>query len=112
MIYSSDIRLIVRSTKDSLASLSIEKTSEGSSYQIAKQRAEQINYNYALVGKELLLDAYLTTDFKHKFRDQEVHLILYLPEGSTYMPMITHTRFTETHQITTIFYKTDKKSTT
>ncbi|GAL68030.1 PspC domain-containing protein [Jejuia pallidilutea] len=83
MIYSSDIRLIVRSTKDSLASLSIEKTSEGSSYQIAKQRAEQINYNYALVGKELLLDAYLTTDFKHKFRDQEVHLILYLPEGST-----------------------------
>ncbi|MBC3757600.1 PspC domain-containing protein [Hyunsoonleella sp. SJ7] len=83
MIYASDVRLIVRSTKDSLASLSIEKNAEGSEYKIAKERAEQINYNYALVGNELQLDAFLTTDFKNKFRDQEVELILYLPEGST-----------------------------
>ncbi|MFD2727245.1 PspC domain-containing protein [Hyunsoonleella rubra] len=83
MIYASDVRLIVRSTKDSLASLSIEKNAEGSEYKIAKERAEQINYNYVLVGNELQLDAFLTTDFKNKFRDQEVELILYLPEGST-----------------------------
>ncbi|WP_203258531.1 PspC domain-containing protein [Hyunsoonleella ulvae] len=82
IIYSSDIRLIVRSTKDSLAALSIEKKAEGSSYVIAKKRAEQINYNYALSNKELLLDAFFTTDFENKYRDQEVELILYLPEGS------------------------------
>ncbi|GAB1857191.1 PspC domain-containing protein [Flavobacteriaceae bacterium MHTCC 0001] len=82
IIYSSDIRLIVRSTKDSLASLSIEKKAEGSDYLIAKKRAEQINYNYTLTGNELLLNAYLTTDFENKYRDQEVELILYLPEGS------------------------------
>ncbi|MGC6431342.1 MAG: PspC domain-containing protein [Jejuia sp.] len=82
IIYSSDIRLIVRSTKDSLASLSIEKKAEGSSYTIAKKRAEAINYNYAFNNNELLLDAYLTTDFENKYRDQEVELILYLPEGS------------------------------
>lgn len=83
IIYSSDIRLIVRSTKDSLASLSIEKKAEGSNYSLAKKRAEQINYNYALANNELLLDAFLTTDFENKYRDQEVELILYLPEGST-----------------------------
>ncbi len=83
MIYSSDVRLIVRSTKDSLASLSIEKKAEGSSYILAKERAEGIDYNYVLDNNELLLNSYLTTEFKNKFRDQEIELILYLPEGST-----------------------------
>ncbi|PWK17275.1 PspC domain-containing protein [Xanthomarina spongicola] len=83
IIYSSDIRLIVRSTKDSLAYLKIEKSAEGSSYQQAKERAKNINYNYALIGNELLLDAFLTTAYENKFSDQEVELILYLPEGTT-----------------------------
>ena len=83
IIYSSDIRLIVRSTNDSLASLRIEKSAEGSSYQQAKERANNINYNYVLNNNELLLDAYLTTAYENKFSDQEVELILYLPEGLT-----------------------------
>ncbi|MFS4482793.1 PspC domain-containing protein [Hyunsoonleella sp. 2307UL5-6] len=83
IIYSSDIRLIVRSTKDSLASLNIEKIAEGSSYGAAKKRAEKINYGYTLIGNTLNLDAFLTTGFENKYRDQEVELILYLPEGST-----------------------------
>ncbi|WP_191859073.1 PspC domain-containing protein [Hanstruepera ponticola] len=83
IIYSSDVRLIVRSTKDSLASISIEKNAEGSDYQIAKKRANNINYNYELKGNELLLDGYLTTKIENKFSDQEVEIILYLPEGST-----------------------------
>ncbi|PNQ72214.1 hypothetical protein C1T31_12880 [Hanstruepera neustonica] len=82
IIYSSDIRLIVRSTTDSLASISIEKNAEGSDYQIAKKRANNINYNYKLVGNELFLDGYLTTKIENKFSDQEVEVILYLPEGS------------------------------
>jgi len=83
VIYSSDIRLIVRSTKDSLARIQIEKISEGSSFLLAKERANNINYNYELVDNELQLDSYLTTDLKNKFRDQEIVIILYLPEGST-----------------------------
>ncbi len=82
IIYSSDIRLIVRSTKDSLASISIEKNAEGSSYQQAKKRANNIIYNYELNGNNLLLDAYLTTKIENKFSDQEVEVILYLPEGT------------------------------
>ncbi|MGB1308463.1 MAG: hypothetical protein ACPG6B_06110, partial [Oceanihabitans sp.] len=81
-IYSSNIRLIVRSTKDSLASLQIEKNAEGKSFVEAKKRANAINYNYVLANKQLDLDAFLTTNAANKFRDQEVELILYLPEGS------------------------------
>ncbi|MDU8886523.1 PspC domain-containing protein [Yeosuana sp. MJ-SS3] len=82
LIYSSDLKFIVRSTKDSLASISIEKNSEGRNYQNAKEGAEKINYNYALVGRELQLDSYLTTDFKNKFRNQQVEIIINLPEGT------------------------------
>ena len=83
VIYTSDIRLVVKSTQDSLASIHIEKNAEGNSSQAARERAENINYNYALVGNELRLDAFLSTDFENKFRDQEVYVTLYLPEGTT-----------------------------
>ena len=83
VIYTSDVRLVVKSTQDSLASIHIEKNAEGSSFMAAKERAENINYHYALVGNELRLDAFLSTDFKNKFRDQEVDVTLYLPEGTT-----------------------------
>lgn len=82
-IYSSNVRLIVRSTKESLAYLSIEKNARGNTYQNAKQRAEDINYNFALEGNTLNLNGYFLTDFENKFRDQEVEVVLYLPEGST-----------------------------
>jgi phage shock protein PspC (stress-responsive transcriptional regulator) len=81
-IYSSNVRLIFRSTKDSLATVSIEKNARGSNYQNAKDRAVAIEYNYAFNNNELLLDSYFLTDAKNKFRDQEVEIILYLPEGS------------------------------
>ncbi len=82
MIYSNNVRLIFRSTKDSLASVSVEKTSRGNSYQNAKERASNVNYNHAFVNNELLLDGYFLTDAENKFRDQEVEVTLYLPEGS------------------------------
>jgi phage shock protein PspC (stress-responsive transcriptional regulator) len=82
LIFSRYVRLIVRSTKDSVASLNIEKTAEGRNYKEAKLRAQEINYSYDLTDKRLELDGYLTTDFENKFRDQEIELTLYLPEGT------------------------------
>lgn len=81
-IYSSDVRFIVRSTKDSLASIHIKKNAEGASHKEAKDRAEKINYNYVLAGHELQLDGFLTTNHENKFRNQQVEVILYLPEGT------------------------------
>jgi len=83
IIFSSDVRLIVRSTKDSLASINIQKSAEGSSYKQAKERAKNINYNFNLRNNVLMLNSYLTTDFQNKFSDQEVEIILYLPEGTS-----------------------------
>ncbi|PCJ19390.1 MAG: hypothetical protein COA96_16295, partial [SAR86 cluster bacterium] len=81
-IYSSNLRLIFKSTKDSLASISIEKSARGNTYQNAKKRAVNVNYNYTFDNNELVLDAYFLTDAINKFRDQEVEVTIYLPEGS------------------------------
>jgi phage shock protein PspC (stress-responsive transcriptional regulator) len=81
-IKSSDIRLVVRSTKDSLGSIVIEKQARGSSYEIARNRAENINYDFNLSNGKLDLGSYLTTDIENKFSDQEILVILYVPEGA------------------------------
>jgi phage shock protein PspC (stress-responsive transcriptional regulator) len=81
-IYSSDIRIVVRSTSDSIGKLIIDKNADGRSYETAIERAKNINYNYTINDNEIQLDSYLNTDTKNKFSDQEVVAFLYLPEGA------------------------------
>lgn len=81
-IVSSEIKYIVKSTTDSIASISIEREATGSNYDTARERAENINYNYALKGKNLNLNDFLTTHVDNKFSEQEVLVIIHLPEGT------------------------------
>lgn len=83
ILYSNDIRLIVKSTKDSVASLMIDKRAHGRDYITAKNRAEAINYSYSFEDNSLILDGYFLTDIEEKYREQEVELTLYLPIGTT-----------------------------
>ncbi|TBW28923.1 PspC domain-containing protein [Gramella sp. KN1008] len=83
LLVGNDIRLIVKSTKDSLAKMEIVKSAEGKDYQDAQTRAENINYSTSLIGNELLLNSYFTSDSSYGYRDQEVQVTLFLPEGTT-----------------------------
>lgn len=82
MLFSSDIRLIVRSTTDSVGRMEITRSAEGKNFEVARARAEEIRYNTSFSNNELVLDGYLTTELENKYRDQEVQVLLYLPEGS------------------------------
>jgi hypothetical protein len=82
VIYSNDIRLIVRHTRDSVGSLAIKKKAQGNSFLDAKKKAEAIDYSYSLDDNNLFLNGFFTTDMENKYRDQEVELVLYLPVGS------------------------------
>ncbi|SKB81896.1 phage shock protein C (PspC) family protein [Salegentibacter holothuriorum] len=84
VLYSSDVRLIVKATKDSLAKVEVIKSAEGKDYKEAKDRAGNITYNTNFSGGELLLDGFFTSPAQYKFRDQEVKVTLYLPEGTTF----------------------------
>ena len=81
-IYSSDVVIVVKSTTDSLARLSINKRADGRDYDKAIERAKNINYSYKLQEKQLLFNSYLTTEPENKFSNQEVVTTLYLPEGT------------------------------
>ncbi|MDT0678356.1 PspC domain-containing protein [Autumnicola musiva] len=83
MLFSDRVWLTFKSTRDSLASAEIVKKAEGSDFEDANRRAQSINYELNLQGKELRLDSYLTSDMENKFRDQEVEITLYVPEGTT-----------------------------
>lgn len=82
-IYSEDVHFQVKSTKDSVPSIKVVKESHGMNYDDANTNADLIEYSYAMVGNTLRLNNFLTTDYENKFRDQEVNIIIYLPEGRT-----------------------------
>ncbi len=82
VLYSSNVDIIVKSTTDSVARIGIKKRADGRDYEKAIERAKNINYNFDFKNNTLLLDSYLTTNTENKFSDQEVDVILYLPENS------------------------------
>ena len=82
IISSSDIRIVIKQTSDSLASIKIHSYASGSNYDLARERAQNIDYNYAFDTDELKLDAYFTTEGFNKFSDQHIEIYLYLPVGT------------------------------
>ena len=79
-IYRSYIKMLVKSTKDSLATISIAKSAEGRDYDKAIERAKNINYNYKIDSNTLFLNSYLTTNPENKYSNQGITVTLYLPE--------------------------------
>lgn len=82
IIFSEDVRLMVRSTKDSVGRLEILKSADGKSHKDARDRAGDIAYGIDFQNNQLQLDSYFTTSMKNKYRDQEVQVVLYLPVGA------------------------------
>jgi len=84
IIYSNEVSIKIEKSEEKFAYLQIEKESKGKSLSEAKKRADAIKYNYKIIGNQVILDNYLLTDLKNKFRDQEVEITLYLPEGTLF----------------------------
>ena len=86
LIYSNNVSLEILRTDEKLPFIQIEKIARGKSFQDAKRRAEKIKYAIKIEGNQLILDNYLLTEVANKFRDQEVEIFLYLPEGILLKP--------------------------
>lgn len=84
VIYSNNINLHILPTNEKQAYIEIERKAEGKSINVAKKRAENIEYHYLFDGKTLTLNNYFVTDLKHKYRDQIIKVYLYLPEGTLF----------------------------
>ncbi|ANH61658.1 PspC domain-containing protein [Dokdonia donghaensis] len=81
-----DVRLIVRSTKDSNGYIQIEKRADNFTYEEARELASSIQYDFKLEDGVLSLDGFLTSPTQKSYghwNDREVQVIVYLPEGTT-----------------------------
>ena len=86
VIYSNEVSFKIENTDEKLPYIQIEKEAKGKSLSEAKKRAEKIKYAYKIIGNQLILDNYLVTDLKNKYRDQEIEITLYLPKGTLIKP--------------------------
>ena len=82
VIYSNQVSFKIEKTDEKIPYIQIEKEAKGKSLFEAKKRAEEIKYGYKIVGNQLILDNYLLSDLKNKYRDQEVEITLFLPTGT------------------------------
>jgi len=84
VIYSNNVSFRIAKTDEKLPYIQIEKEAKGKTLFEAKQRAEKIKYGYKIVGNQLILDNYLLTELKEKFRNQEIEITLYLPKETLF----------------------------
>ncbi|QHI39061.1 hypothetical protein IMCC3317_44620 [Kordia antarctica] len=82
VLFSKSVRLIVKPTDSDNARIRINRNAGGVSYAKARERAQAINYNYVFENNTLKLDGYFLFDPKDKYNQQEIEIILYLPEGA------------------------------
>jgi phage shock protein PspC (stress-responsive transcriptional regulator) len=84
IIYSNEVSLKIERTDAQLPYIQIEKEANGTSLSDARKRAELIKYSYKIIGNQIILDNYLISDLKDKYRDQEIEITLFLPEGTLF----------------------------
>ncbi len=82
IIVTNNVRLIVRSTQKEEGFIKVDSYADGATLDEAQDKAMQINYQIQYTDGVLELDPFLTTDLAHKYRDQHVEVIVYLPTGS------------------------------
>ena len=84
IIYSNEVRFRIKKSNENFSYIQIEKEAKGKSFSEARKNADQIRYEYKIIGNQLVFDNYLLTDLKNKFRNQEVEITLFLTEGTVF----------------------------
>ena len=83
MFYGTNIRFDIKESETDKAYIKIYKKSSGISYKAAKEKANQLSYNYKVVDGNLILNAYYLNELKNRFSNQKVKLVLYVPKNKT-----------------------------
>lgn len=81
-LYYENVEFNIKHSEDSITRIKIKKDAKGRNYKNAKYMASAIEYGYKAEGNTIKLNDFLTTDYKNKFREQEVDIVLYIPSGT------------------------------
>ncbi len=72
----------VQNSDDNSVRLNIRKRSMGKSRTNAARKSEELIYNYRISGDTIILDEFFTVPSGRKWSVDEVHVQLYIPEGT------------------------------
>lgn len=81
--FSSDVNVDIERSETAQAYIQIRKESEGRNSQNANKNAGDIEYNFKIIGNEILLDSYFLSKYKDILKDNDIYVTLYLPDGVT-----------------------------
>ncbi len=84
IIYSNHIDFEIHKTIEKVPYVQITKRARGASVKEARKNAKNIDYGYKIQGNQLILNSYMITTLRDKFRGQEVEIDLYLPVGTIF----------------------------
>jgi len=82
-LYTNNIDVDIRNSDTGTAYVKIRKYARGRNRSKAKSNAKKIEYQFNLVDKNLRLNNYFLNEFPNGFFDQDLDVIIYLPEGYT-----------------------------
>ncbi len=80
--YSNDIRIDVRKSETEEAYVRIKKMSEGKRKAIATKNAASIKYNFEQKENTITFDAFFLSELNNLYKDEEIKVIVYLPENT------------------------------
>lgn len=83
MKYSNDVRIDVDKSETGEAYLEIKKESEGRKRMDAISNAENIRYKFNVTDNKIMFDAFFLSEFKNLWKDEEVYITVFIPEGTS-----------------------------
>jgi phage shock protein PspC (stress-responsive transcriptional regulator) len=83
MVYSNNVRLDVKKSNSDESYFVIQKESRGQNKSKARSNSKKIRYSYQIIDNTLVLDAYYLSEFKNKWKDEEIDITLFIPEDVT-----------------------------
>jgi phage shock protein PspC (stress-responsive transcriptional regulator) len=78
-LLETDVKIKIESTNSDKPKLIVYKKAKGLTVKKAKEKAEDIEYNFTFNDDKLILDSYFITDIKNKLNNNEVEIVLFLP---------------------------------
>ena len=82
-LFSNDVEVDIRNSDTGNAYIKIRKYAHGRNQTQAKENAKKIEYQFNLTNNNLQLNSFFLNDFPNGFFDQDIDVIIYLPEGYT-----------------------------
>jgi hypothetical protein len=81
--YSNDVNVNIKRSNSDEGYIIIQKESAGKTRSSANKNAEKIEYKFEIVDNTIVLDAYYLSNYKNIWKDEEINVTIYVPEGNT-----------------------------